>query len=140
MAERIEIVDIAITPGTLSTAPASFPLVWREGYPTFVEFRFPPGPSGLVGLKVLHSGRVIIPKSGNAFLVADGEVIKWSLEGFPYNANYTVLAYNEGVYSHTVQIRMGLNEIGAQELTRVASTLPPLPTTSQGSLLEGLGV
>lgn len=140
MAERIEIEDITVPPGTLSSAPASFALVWREGYPAFVEFRFPPGPSGLVGLKLLHSGRVVIPKRNNAFLVADGEVIKWPLEGFPYNANYTVQAYNEGVYEHTIQVRMGLNEIGARELTRIPSTLPPIPTTSPGNLLEGLGV
>lgn len=140
MAERIEIIDITVTPGTLLSAPASFPLVWREGYPTFIEFRFPPGPSGLVGIRLLHSGRVVIPKRGNAFLVADGEVIKWPLEKFPYNANYTVQAYNEGVYSHTIQIRAGLNEIREQGLTRAPSTLPPLPTTSQGELMEGLGV
>lgn len=140
MAQRIEIEDITITAGTLSTAPALFTLSWREGYPIFVEFRFPPGPSGLVGLQLLHSGRIVIPKRSNTFLIADDEIIKWPLEGFPYNANYTIRAYNTGEYPHTIQIRMGLNEIGRDELTRVGSTLPPLPVTSPGNLLEGLGV
>ena len=140
MAQRVEIEDITIAAGTPSSAPTSFPLTWREGYPIFIEFRFPPGPSGLVGLQLLHSGRVVIPKRANTFLIADDEVIKWALEDFPYNANYVIRGYNTGVYPHTIQIRVGINEIGQLELTRSPSTLPPLPVTSPGALLEGLGV
>lgn len=140
MAQRIELEDITIPAGTLSTAPATFPLIWREGYPEFIDFRFPPGPSGMVGLQLLHSGRVIIPKRGNTFLIADNEVIKWSLEGFPYNANYTVRGYNTGVYPHTIQLRVGINEVGRVALQRVPSTIIPLPMTAPGGLLEGLEV
>lgn len=140
MAQRIELQDITIPSGVLSSAPQTFTLTWREGYPTFVEFRFPPGPSGLVGIQLLHSGSRIIPKRGNTFIIADNETPKWELEGYPYNAVYTVRAYNEGVYPHTIQIRMGLNEVGRQELTRVPSTLPPIPIASPGDLLEGLEV
>lgn len=140
MAQRIEIVDVTIPAGTLSSAPQTTNLTWREGYPEFVEIRFPPGPSGLVGIQVLHSGRRVIPKQGNTFLVTDDEVVKWPLEGYPYNAVYTVRAYNEGVFAHTIQFRWGMNEITGQELTRAPSTLPPLPVTSPGELLEGLEV
>lgn len=138
MAQRIEIVDVTITAGTLKTAPATFTLPWREGVPEFVEIRFPPGPSGLVGVQLLHSGRRVIPKAANTFLVTDDELIKWSLEGYPYNAVYTVRGYNEGVFDHTLQFRFGLNEVGARELTAAPSTLPPIPAVSAGAFLEGL--
>lgn len=140
MAQRIEIEDITINPGVLKTAPQTFTLPWREGYPESVQFRFPPGPSGLVGLQLLHSGRIVIPKRGLTFLVADNEVPSWDLEGFPYNAVYTVRAYNEGVYVHTVQIRMGLNEISHQVRpgTQILTVTQQVP--SYGRLGEGLGV
>lgn len=140
MAQRIEIFDATIAAGTLSTAPQTFTPTWREGHPEFVEIRFPPGPSGLVGVQVLHSGRRIIPKAGNTFLVTDDELVRWDLEGYPYNAAYQIRAYNEGAFDHTIQFRFGINEIGAAELTRVASTLEPLPVVSPGALLEGLEV
>lgn len=138
MAQRVEISDVTVAAGTLKTAPATFALAWREGHPEFVEIRFPPGPSGLVGIQLLHSGRRIIPKAANTFLVTDDEMVRWSLEGYPYNAVYTVRAYNEGKFDHTLQFRFGINEISAQELVSAPSTLPPIPSVSAGAFLEGL--
>lgn len=140
MAQRIEIIDITVPLGTAKTAPASFTLTWREGYVEFIEMRIPPGPSGLVGIQVLHSGARIIPKGQNAFLVTDNEVVRWELEGYPSGASYTVQAYNTGAFDHTIQLRVGVNEIGRQELTSVPSTLPPIPVVSAGALLEGIEV
>jgi hypothetical protein len=140
VAQRIEIVDLTVVAGTLKTAPSTITLTWREGYPEFMEFRFPPGPSGQVGLQVLQSGARIIPKAANTFLVTDNELVRWDLEGYPYNAKYTVRIYNEGKFDHTVQLRVGLNEIGRKELTRPGSSLPPIVNASPGALLEGLEV
>lgn len=140
MAQRIEIEDITIPAGVPLTAPSVYALPWREGYPEFVEFRFPPGPSGLVGVQLFHSARRVIPKRANTFLVADNEIVKWALEGYPYNSVYTIRAYNAGAYPHTIQVRMGLNEIGRETLTRVPSAVTPLPVTSLGMDLEGMEV
>lgn len=140
MAQRIEIVDVTIASGVLKAAPTTTVLTWREGYPEFVEIRVPPGPSGLVGIQVMHSDRVIIPKEANTFLVTDDEIVLWRLEGFPYNAVYKIRAYNEGFYSHTIQFRWGINEISREQLVRAPSALPPLPVVSPGALLEGLEV
>lgn len=137
MAERVEIEDITIAAGTLRTAPATTALTWREGWPVLVEFRFPPGPSGFVGVQLLHSNRVVIPKRGTNFLVADSEIIRWPLDGFAYNANYAVRAYNEGAFPHTIQVRMLLNELTSQRVQRVAQLDTVMPLDSYGALLEG---
>jgi hypothetical protein len=139
MADRIEIRDVTIPAGTLSTAPQVTSLTWRQGYPVRVELRFPPGPSGLVGVKLRHSGVEVIPKSGSAFLIADNEIVGWDIESDLYQPNWQFVAYNEGVYDHTIQIRMLLNELGRPSLVRVANVPLQLPTTSQGALLEGIG-
>lgn len=137
MAQRIEIRNVTIPAGTAISSPIVVTLPWREGYPTFVEFMFPPGPSGLVGIQLRHSGRRIIPKDLGTYLVADNDTIRYDLEGFPYNPTYTVQVYNEGAYDHSIQVRMGFNEIGREVLTRVGATLAPLPVTAPGTLLEG---
>ena len=138
MADRIEIRDITTPAGTLSTAPQVTSLTWRQGYPVRVEFRFPPGPSGLVGIKLRHSGVDVVPKSGSAFLVTDNEVVAWDIESDLYQPNWQAVTYNLGSYSHTIQIRMLLNELGRPSLTRVTSVPLQLATVSPGQLLEGL--
>lgn len=137
MAQRVEIRDVLIPAGTLKTSPLIVTLPWREGYPTFIEFMFPPGPSGLVGIQLRHSGRRLIPKDLGTYLIANDDTIRYELEGFPYNPNYTVQVYNEGAYDHTIQVRMGFNEIGRESISRVSGTLMPVPVSAPGNLLEG---
>lgn len=112
MAQRIEIKTVTVPALTTKTSPQSTPLGWREGYPVWVELRIPPGPSGLVGIALAHSGRKIIPKDESEWLISDSEVVSWALEDYPYNPNWRLLAYNDDIYDHAVQVRMGLREIG----------------------------
>lgn len=111
MAERVEIRTITVPAGTLASAPYFQTLVWREGYPERVEIRIPPGPSGLMGVAILHSGERVLPKTDNEWLITDNEPVIWPLEGFPYNANYAVIAYNTDIYDHQFQVRFLLNEV-----------------------------
>lgn len=129
MAQRVEIKTITTPAGTLSSAPLVTTLSWREGYPVQVEFMIPPGPSGLLGIQLAHSGEVIIPRDKTEFLVTDNEVVRWPLDGYPYNAKWTVRTYNTDVYDHTIQIRMLLNEIGSQLVIaqQIPTIIPPWP-------------
>lgn len=138
MAERIEIKTVSTPAGTLKAAPLVTALTWREGHPERVEIRVPPGPLGLVGVQIAHSGRVIIPRDASEFLETDDEVVSWPLDGFATGAAYTVRTYNTDVYPHAVQIRMLFNEIGAEELERRTPPLIETLTPSPGLLGEGL--
>lgn len=111
MAERVEIVNVTIAAGTLSTAPVTVALPIPDGVMTRIEMRWPPGPAGLVGLKVAHSGQVIIPRTGTAFLITDDEVVIWDVEGYPTGNKWTVVGFNTDVNNHTIQFRCLLNEI-----------------------------
>jgi hypothetical protein len=125
MAERIEIKSVLTPAGTTVAAPLTTALNWRQGYPIRVEFRFPPGPSGLVGIQLLHSGEVVVPHDRTEWLITDDEPVIWPLDGFPYNAKYAVRSYNLDVYEHTVQVRMLFNEVAAQQIV----PMTPIPIT-----------
>lgn len=132
MAERIEVKTINTPAGTTTVAPLVTSLNWRQGYPTQIELRIPPGPSGLVGVALFHSGKQVIPYDSSEWVITDNEAVIWPLTNFPYNAKYTVATYNLDVYTHAIQVRMLFNEVG-----QVA--IPPQYAPSFESPLPALG-
>ena len=121
MAERIELTDVTVPAGTLITAPVRTVPVFADGELVRIEMRWPPGPSGLVGLRIGHSGQVIIPRNVITWLITDDEVIGWDVSGFPDASKWFVDGYNSDVYDHTIQFRWLLNEVPV-----AAPSRPPL--------------
>lgn len=111
MAERIEIIDVTIPAGTAVATPATVNLNIPDGVVRRIEQRWPPGPAGLVGLKVRHSAQIIIPRSGGAFLVTEDEVVIWDVDGLPTGNKWSVVGYNTDINNHTIQFRILLDEI-----------------------------
>lgn len=140
MAERIEVKTITTPAFTPVLTPLVTPLVWRQGYPVQVELRIPPGPSGLVGVALLHSGQQVIPYGSGEWIITDNEPVIWPLSNFPYNAKYAVKTYNLDVYAHSIQIRMLFNEIGQVSFTQPVAPVFEQQTPSAGASFEGLPV
>lgn len=138
MAERIEIKSITTPVGTTIANPLVTALNWRQGYPLRVEIRVPPGPSGLVGVQLAHSGEVVIPHDRTEWLVTDNESIDWPLTSYPYNAKWTVRTYNTDIYAHTIQIRMLFAEVGSQALMPITPLNIVEPWVSAGVGGEGI--
>lgn len=128
MAQRVEIKTITVPAGTAIATPQTTPLLWRQGYPERVEIRVPPGPSGLVGIRILHSGTRVIPRSEDEWLITDNEPVSWPLEGYPSNPAWSVQTYNTDIYPHDIQVRMLFNEIGASP----GPSFVPLDITPSG--------
>lgn len=137
MAQRVEIKSITVPAATAVSSPQTTALPWRQGYPERLELWIPPGPSGLTGIRLLHSGTRIIPRSEDEWLVTDNESISWPLEGYPYNANWAVQAYNTDIYPHTFQIRMLFNEIGTQGVPAFQPILITPEATAEDDAFPG---
>ena len=120
MAERIEFTDVTIPAGTPIAAPVTIPVDFDDGIVERLEMRWPAGPSGLVGLRVGHSGQVIIPFSINTFLISDDEAIAWPLSGYPTANKWFVQGYNLDIYPHTIQFRWLINETATSTPPRVS--------------------
>lgn len=111
MATRVEMTDVTIPAGTAKATPVIIPANFDDGRVDRIEMRWPPGPSGLVGIQVRHSQQVIIPYAVNTFLVCDNEIIAWPVEGFPEANKWDVVGYNLGVFPHTIQIRWLITDV-----------------------------
>lgn len=83
------------------TADLSFPArVVQE-----LEVVVPAGPRGFLGFAIGAAGVPIIPVEPGAFMVTDGEVISWALQGYHDSGSWTLFAYNSGKYAHTLEVR-----------------------------------
>ncbi len=114
MAERVEQFAPEVPAGTAATSPFSATFSMSPGVVERVEIRVPPGPSGFMGFRLLHSGQVVIPFDQTDWLIADDEKMDWPLRGYPTGDKWSVQMYNEGIYDHTVYFRFFLDEIPQQ--------------------------
>ncbi len=122
MAERVELFEAAIAAATAIVTPATFTLSMNPGVTRRVEVIVPPGPSGLVGFRLRHSGQTVIPYSGTNWVITDDEKLDWTLDGYPTGDRWTLQAYNTDIYQHTLYVRWFLDEIPA----RAAPVLLPV--------------
>lgn len=110
MADRIEVFEIAVPAGTAIATPQTTALSMIDGHVERIEITIPPGPSGLVGFRIIHSQQVIIPFSGNTWVIADDEKISWPISNYPVGNKWSIRAYNTDIYAHTLYFRFHILE------------------------------
>lgn len=139
MADRIETFNVVVPAGTLSVSPTDFPLSFDLGVVTDIEIVVPPGPSGFVGFRIHHSGNAVIPRSGSQYIITDNEIIKWPLSKAPYGNKWTLRAYNEDIYDHTLYLRFLVNEAtSTPTLTIQPAIIAPVIDSQQEPIVEGV--
>lgn len=118
MAERVELFDVLIPAGTAIASPQITALPFNQGVVQRLEIIVPPGPSGLVGFRIRHSTQTIIPNTGNGWIIADNEQIKWDLERYPVGNKWSIQAYNTDVFEHTLYLRFFILETQRSTIER----------------------
>lgn len=132
MADRIETPAVTIPAGTLEAAPQTTALSLRDAVLERIEVRIPPGPSGLVGFALLHSGQQVIPFREGDWIITDDESLDWAVERYPTGDKWSVRGYNTDIYPHTLYLRLHFREV-----TPVVSTAgQPILIVSQSSAME----
>lgn len=111
MASRVEIFDVTVPAMTTAAAPHVEATSFDLGEVERVEILVPPGPSGLVGFGILHSGESVIPREPARWIVADDEVIKWDIVNAPTSGRWGIRAYNLDVFDHTLYLRYLVHEV-----------------------------
>jgi hypothetical protein len=105
MAQDVQIFPVTVPAGTPKSAPQVTNLVMPPRSVTTVEVVVPSGCRGLVGFALGSAGVPVIPVNLGTYIVTDGEVLSWPLEGFWDSGAWQLTAYNTGKYPHTLQVR-----------------------------------
>ena len=107
MAAAIEVYAFALTIPTGSTpaAPNSQPIQFPSRKVVGIEADVPDGWNGMVGFAIAQDNQQIIPANRGQWIIASGDVLHWNLDGLPDTGDFNLLAYNTGIYPHTLYIR-----------------------------------
>ena len=105
MASRIETFQPTVPAGTAIAAPFTTALQFNRAIVQRIEILVPPGPSGLVGFRIQHSGRTVIPYDTSQWIITDDEKIPWEVDNFPTGSAWGFQAYNLDIYDHTIYLR-----------------------------------
>lgn len=130
MAARVEAPAVTIAAGTAIATPQTTLMPWTDGIVERIEVRVPPGPSGLVGFRILHSGQQVIPFRSTDWIITDDETLPWDVENFPTGGKWAVRAYNLDLYPHTLYFRFLIRELASPAVPTV-NVLPIGPLTEQ---------
>lgn len=104
MANRIEPFVVTIPAGTAIASFQRTAVTFPDGKVTRLEITVPPGPSGLVGFRIAHSGQSVIPPQRDIWNVADNQQFDWGMEQYPWGGSWEVWAYNLDVYIHSLYL------------------------------------
>jgi hypothetical protein len=98
------IIDVTIPAGTAKATPfiqlTQFAAQRLDG----VEWRFPPGCQGFVGIQIGSHGTPILPFNPNQWFVRSGDAMQYDLTGMPDSGDWSVIGYNTGSFAHTIEI------------------------------------
>lgn len=127
MAREIREFAVLVPAGTPKAAPLTQSIAFPQRVVTSLSWRVPPGPSGHLGWALTSAGTPVIPIQPGVYIVTDNQSASWDLEGYLDSGNWSVTAYNTGVYDHTVYLTFELDFPGA-----VAISSPPPPGNATG--------
>lgn len=112
MATRIEPFEVTTPAGTSVASFLTTSLSFQDGRVERVEIIVPPGPSGLVGFKLAHSGQSVVPIRADTWNIADNARFDWPLTNFPSGNAWELWTYNLDVYEHTIYLWFHVQELG----------------------------
>lgn len=112
MVAEVYSYDVTVPHGTLSTTPQVTTLAMPVRIIRWVEIIVPPGPAGRVGLRVASNRTQVIPVNVGAWLTNDNEKLRVDLETRVQSGAWQLIAYNTGIFDHTVTVRFGVDLAG----------------------------
>lgn len=96
--------DVTIPAGTLKSAPLVTLTQFAPDVVERVEWLFPPGCQGMVGIQIGARGVPVIPQTRGLFIVRSGDSSGHDLDGMHTTGDWSVIGYNTGAFAHTVSV------------------------------------
>ena len=118
-------VTLTVPPGSRARKSVEI----EANFISSIEVRFPPGPSGLLGIRVLYGAEQIFPKPANEFVWGDDETVYddtiWETPSL--RCTLTIEGVNlDDTYPHTAYVRILTKTYKEEPVSRLASALAKL--------------
>lgn len=96
--------DILIPAGTAKTTPLVTPTQFTQSIVDRIEWLFPPGCQGQVGIQIGSRAVPIIPQQPTAFILRSGDSAYYDLQDMHDTGDWSVIGFNTGTHPHTIQV------------------------------------
>lgn len=128
MAQRVEISSVTCPANTTQANALEVNISFNPGIVREVEIVIPAGHAGVTGLALAQAHQIIIPSSGNIWIIGDDDVLRWPLDGYMNTGSWSAFVYNtDFANAHTWYFRWLIDEI----LLTTQSMLPVPLSASQ---------
>lgn len=141
MARQIRSRQVTVPAGTTKAAPATFNVSFPPMTVAEIDVLVPPGSNGTLGFQIASSGIQVIPWNAGEWIVTNNERLAWPTEGYPDSGDWQVIAYNTGMYDHSLWVRFSLSPVAVAVAGPVVVDLGALSSPAAGLTTgEGGGV
>lgn len=102
---------VTIPAGTLQSAPLVTSTQFETNEVKRIEWVFPGGCNGVVGIQIGARSVQVLPSGQGQFHVRSGAAEGIDVEELPNTGDWSVIGYNTGAFPHTVQVTFHVNRI-----------------------------
>lgn len=103
--------DVTIPAGTPIANPLVTPTIFETNVVRRIEWRFPGGCNGQVGIQIGARSVPVLPPVAGQYFVRSGTVQGYDLEDMPNTGDWSVIGYNLGAFPHTIHVVFLVNRI-----------------------------
>jgi hypothetical protein len=98
------IFQVTIPPGTLQAAPLVTPTTFEANEVEHIEWLFPHGCVGLVGIQIGARAVPVLPPNGVNWYRRSGSASGIAVTDMPVTGDWSVIGFNTGAFAHTVDV------------------------------------
>lgn len=96
--------DVTIPAGTLPSAPLVTPTTFEPNTVERIEWLFPHGCQGTVGIQIGARSVPVIPPKVGSWIIRSGDSSGIDLEGMHDTGDWSLIGYNQGAFPHTIHV------------------------------------
>lgn len=98
------IFQVTIPPGTLQSAPLVTPTTFEPNVVERIEWLFPSGCNGLVGIRIGMRNAPVLPPNGINWYRHSGSASGITVEDMPNSGDWSVIGFNTGAQPHIIDV------------------------------------
>lgn len=111
MITQLRQFDVTIPAGTPKATPLVTSVAFNPRVVTRIDWLFPHGCNGLVGIQIGARDVAVLPGNRNEFITRSGDSAGADLEGMHETGDWSLIGYNTGAFDHTIHLTFHVHAI-----------------------------